>query len=132
MRAMKNINGPRGRGFTLIELLVVMAAVALLLGVAAPRYIEHVDRAREAALRSNLAALRDAIDRFQADRGAYPAKLQDLVDGRYLRAVPVDPFTERADSWLVVAPAGGSGGQVADVRSTAPGAGRDGKRYAEW
>lgn len=132
MRAMKNMNGPRGRGFTLIELLVVMAAVALLLGVAAPRYIEHVDRAREAALRSNLAALRDAIDRFQADRGNYPGKLQDLVDGRYLRAVPVDPFTERADSWLLIAPSGGSGAQVADIRSTAPGTGRDGKRYAEW
>ena len=45
-------------GFTLIEMLVVMAVVALLLSVAAPRYVEHVDRAREAALRSNLAAMR--------------------------------------------------------------------------
>jgi general secretion pathway protein G len=132
MQALKMMNRPSGRGFTLIELLVVLAAVALLLGVAAPRYVEHVDRAREAALRSNLAALRHAIDRFQADRGSYPAKLQDLVDHRYLRAVPIDPFTDRADTWVVIAPAGGPGPQVADVRSTAPGAGRDGKRYVEW
>lgn len=127
-----SFNGPRRRGFTLIELLVVLAAVALLLGIAAPRYVEHVDRAREAALRSNLAALRDAIDRFHVDRGNYPAKLQDLVEGRYLRAVPVDPFTERADSWTVIPPPGGSGALVADVRSTATGTGRDGKRYADW
>ncbi|HYE71057.1 MAG TPA: prepilin-type N-terminal cleavage/methylation domain-containing protein [Aquabacterium sp.] len=129
---MQRINRSPRRGFTLIELLVVLAAVALLLGVAAPRYVEHVDRAREAALRSNLAALRDAIDRFQADRGSYPNKLQDLVEGRYLRAVPIDPFTERADSWAVISPAGRSSAQVADVRSTASGTGRDGKRYAEW
>jgi general secretion pathway protein G len=126
------LNRQPRRGFTLIELLVVMAAVALLLGIVAPRYVEHVDRAREAALRSNLAALRDAIDRFQVDRGTYPTKLQDLVDGRYLRAVPVDPFTERADSWAVLPPSGGSAALVADVRSTASGTGRDGKRYADW
>lgn len=120
------------RGFTLIELLVVLAAIALLLSIAAPRYLEHVDRAREAALRSNLAALRDAIDRFQADRGAYPAKLQDLVDARYLRVVPLDPFTERADTWTTLPPANGNAAQVADVRSTAPGSGRDGRPYAAW
>ena len=50
------------RGFTLIELLVVMAALGLLLAISAPRYTEHVDRAREAVLRQNLASMRDAID----------------------------------------------------------------------
>jgi len=121
-----------GRGFSLIELLVVLAAIALLLGIAAPRYVEHVDRAREAALRANLAALRDAIDRYWADRGSYPASLHDLVTARYLRAVPPDPFTERADAWIVVPPQGATSGAVADVRSAAPGVGRDGKPYAAW
>lgn len=65
----------RARGFTLIELLVVLAAVALLLGLTLPRYIAHLDRAREAALRQNLATLRDAIDKFHADRERYPQGL---------------------------------------------------------
>lgn len=54
----------KARGFTVIELLVVLAAIALLVSVAAPSYVQHVDRAREAALRSDLAAMRDAIDKF--------------------------------------------------------------------
>lgn len=119
-------------GFTIIELLVVLAAIALLVGVAAPRYVQHVDRAREAALRNNLAALRDAIDKFHADRGKLPEKLDDLVQARYLRAVPVDPFTERADTWVLVAATSGSQGLVADVRSGASGTARDGKSYASW
>lgn len=123
----------RASGFTLIELLVVLAALAMLLGIAVPRYVEHVDRARETVLRQNLAALRDAIDKFNADRGRYPADLAELARERYLREVPRDPITERADSWLVVPPPQGSGaGQVYDVHSGAVGNGRDGRPYATW
>lgn len=122
------------RGFTLIELLVVMAALGLLLSLAAPRYFEHVDRARETVLRNNLAVMRQAIDRFRADRGRYPADLLELVSQRYIREVPLDPITERKDGWVTVVstsdPHAGSG--VADVRSAAPGIGRDGSRYAQW
>jgi prepilin-type N-terminal cleavage/methylation domain-containing protein len=49
------------RGFTLIELLVVMAIIALLASVAVPRYVDGVDRAREAALKLSLSSVRDAI-----------------------------------------------------------------------
>lgn len=124
--------GRTGGGFTLVELLVVMAALALLLSIAAPRYIEHVDRARESVLRTNLAAIRDALDKFQVDRGRYPDKLQELVDAHYLRVVPQDPYLERADAWQLVAPAGGATGGIADVRSSAPGKARDGSTYASW
>ena len=120
------------RGFTLIELLVVLAALALLLGIAVPRYVEHVDRARETVLRQNLAALRDSIDKFNADRGRYPADLVELARERYLREVPRDPLTDRSDSWIVVQPPQGAEGAVYDVHSGAPGQGRDGKPYATW
>ena len=115
------------RGFTIIELLVVLAAVALLLSIAAPRYVQHVDRAREAALRSSLAAVRDALDRYHADRARWPDRLEELVVGRYLRAVPVDPFTERSDAWQLVAPASGEPGLIYDLRSSATGQGSDGR-----
>lgn len=121
----------RLHGFTLIELLVVMAALGLLLSIAAPRYVEHVDRAREVVLKQNLAAMRDAIDKFHADRARYPKDLQELVQQRYLRHVPLDPMTDRSDAWVLLAPAGQQG-VVADVRSAAPGQAKDGTSYASW
>lgn len=119
-------------GFTLIELLVVLAVMALLLGVALPRYVAHVDRAREAVLRQNLLAMRDAIDKFYADRGRYPHELAELARERYLRQVPADPMTERSDTWIVAVPPAGTPGGVFDVHSGAPGTARDGKPYAAW
>lgn len=121
----------RSDGFTLIELLVVMAAMGLLLAVAAPRYVEHVDRSRETVLRHNLAGLREVVDKFYADRTRYPKDLQELVQERYLRQVPLDPVTDRADSWVLVPPPGAQSG-VFDVRSGAAGKARDGTPYASW
>ena len=124
----------RARGFTLIELLVVMAVVALLLAIAAPRYFGSVDNAKEVALKQNLATMRDAIDKVHGDRGVYPESLEALVEKRYLRAVPVDPITETAASWRVVAPPEQEKekGKVYDVKSGATGQGRDGTQFAEW
>jgi general secretion pathway protein G len=124
----------RRRGFTLIELIVVMAIVALLASIAAPRYMRSVDVARENALRSTLATLRDAIDQYAADRGHYPQALDELVQQRYLRQLPQDPFTTRNDSWVVVGPPLDSyvTGALADVRSGAAGRAGDGSLYADW
>jgi len=121
----------RTRGFTLIELLVVMAALGLLLSIVAPRYLNQVDRTRETVLKHNLVAMREAIDQFRADRGRYPAALQELVQARYLRELPQDPLTDRADTWVPVPPPGGEGA-VMDVRSGARGQARDGSSYASW
>jgi general secretion pathway protein G len=129
LRPTSNARGPAG--FTLIELLVVMAALGLLLALTAPRYAQHVDRAREAVLRQNLASLRDAIDKFYADRARYPATLDELVQLRYLRQVPLDPVTDRTDTWSAVPPPGQSTG-LADIHSGAPGMAADGTPYAKW
>lgn len=120
------------RGFTVIELIVVLAAISLLLSVVAPRYAQHLDRARDTALRHNLWQLRDAIDKFHADQSRYPAGVDELVARKYLRVVPVDPVTQRADSWKWRAPAEESGAGVAEVRSGAPGVAMDGSSYASW
>ena len=121
----------RPRGFTLIEMLVVMAIIGGLLALAAPRYFQHVDRAKETVLRSDLAGMRDALDKFFADTGRYPANLEELVTGRYLRKVPPDPITESTSSWRVVAPADPTLGGVYDVKSGADGVTRDGRPYGE-
>jgi len=119
-------------GFTVIELLVVLAALALLLSIAAPRYIDHLDHARTTALKQNLFQMRDALDKFHADQGRYPKALDELVQQRYLRAVPLDPLTQRVDSWVLVAPKDGDASVITDVRSGAVGRARDGSTYASW
>jgi len=119
------------RGFTLIELLVVLAIIATLLTLAAPRYFQPVERSKEAVLRENLATVRDAIDQFHADAGIWPPTLESLAEKRYVRAVPTDPITERADTWQLVAPPAGEAG-VYDIRSGAEGSGLDGRPYADW
>lgn len=119
------------RGFTILELLVVLAAIGLLLALAMPRYIAHVDHAREVALKHDLRAWREAIDRFHADLSRYPASLDELVARHYMRAIPADPITERRDTWVRVAPADGTA-VVVDVQSGAPGRAKDGTAYASW
>ncbi len=125
------------KGFTLIELLVVLAIIATLLTLAAPRYFQHVERAKEAVLRENLLNVRQAIDQYHADKGVWPATLQALVDERYLRALPIDPIIETHDAWLLEAPPEAAAGETADagvydLRSGAEGYASDGTPYAEW
>jgi general secretion pathway protein G len=126
------ITSGRQHGFTLIELVVVMAIIALLLTFALPRYFDGLDRAKEAALRQDLKTMRDAIEQFHADRGTYPNTLQDLVANRYLRAVPADPVTESAETWVITPPQEPGQGAVYDIRSGADGQSHDGTAYAEW
>lgn len=123
---------PRQRAFTLIELLVVMAIIATLLAIAAPRYFDSVDRAKEAALRTDLRVLREAIDKHRADTGQYPASIQRLVDLKYVRNVPADPVTDSATTWTLVPHPDGITPGVYDVRSGSPALSRDGTPYASW
>jgi general secretion pathway protein G len=122
----------RSLGFTLIELLVVMAILATLLSIAAPRYFESLDRAKETALRTDLRLLREAIDKHRADTGRFPESLRQLAEARYLRAVPVDPLTDLDSTWVTVAHPDGQTSGVYDVRSGAPGHARDGSAYGSW
>jgi len=104
-------------GFTMIELVIVMAMLGLLLSIALPQYMATLERGREQVLQQNIAAMREAIDKFYGDRGRYPDKLEDLVTQRYLRAIPNDPFTE-SPTWVIVSPKDSAKGGVIDVQST--------------
>jgi general secretion pathway protein G len=120
------------RGFTLIELLVVLAVLAVLASMVVPRYLDRVDDAREVVLKQNLIGMRTAIDQYYRDKGRYPETLAVLASERYIRAVPVDPLTARADTWTTVAPKGEGDKPVFDVHSGAPGQSKDGSPYASW
>jgi len=122
------------RGFTLIELIVVMAIVALLTSIAAPRYFGGLQKSKEAALRTSLNVMRDAIDHFAADKSRYPESLEELATAHYIREIPEDPMTGRRDQWVPIAPPpdAQAKGQLYDVRSGAAGRASDGRLFADW
>jgi general secretion pathway protein G len=122
----------RRRGFTLIELLVVLGIVALLLTLAVPRFFPSIDSARETILADNLRNTRAVIDQFYSDTGRYPDSLEQLVEKKYLRALPLDPVAESTASWIVVPPEDDSLGAVYTIKSGAPGNDRSGKPYLDW
>ena len=124
-------NNP-ARGFTLIELLVVLAIIATLLSIVAPRYIHQTDRAKEAALRENLSVMRRALDEYYGDTGQYPDKLTVLTEQHYLRAFPLDPVTNRADTWVPVTGTDNDEKTIVDVKSGAMGKALDGTDYSTW
>lgn len=117
-------------GFTLIELLVVLAIIALLLSLALPRYFNSIDSAKEVILAENLRVTRETIDKYYANTGSYPQSLDELVEKKYLRALPLDPITESSASWIIVPPDDPTKGGVYNVRSGAPGSTRAGKPYS--
>ena len=120
-------------GFTLIELMVVLTVLALLLTIAAPRYFQHIEHAKEATLKQDLAVMRDAIDKFHGDKGRYPDSLDELVSSRYIRNVPADPMTDSTSTWRVIPPTDTEAkGAVYDVKSGAEGKAAEGSPYGEW
>jgi len=124
-------------GFTLIELMVVMSLIVVLASVGLTLYANSVVRAKESVLKEDLFRMRDAIDQYYADKGRYPPTLADLVGEKYLRSIPVDPFTRSADTWRAVLsePEGGNATVepgVFDVRSGSDQKALDGTNYSDW
>ena len=125
------------QGFTLIELMIVMSLIVILAGIGLTLYGNSVTRAKEAALKEDLFRMRDAIDQYYADQNKYPASLEELVSAKYLRAVPVDPFTQSAETWTTTfsdADPSNPGAEpgISDVKSGAEQAAIDGTPYADW
>ena len=122
----------RGAGFTLIELLVVMSIIGVLLTIAVPRYFRTVQKSKETVLKHDLSVIRESIDKYYADLGQYPDALPALVDKRYIRSVPVDPFTKSADSWLMIASEDPDHPGVRDLHSGSPDIASDGSPFVSW
>ncbi len=124
-------------GFTLMELLVVLSLIVLLASIGLMGYSSSVQRGREAVLKEDLFRMRDAIDQFYVDKGKYPADLTELVTAQYLRAVPVDPMTQSAETWQLVPAEPDPNNPSADlgvynVKSGSDRIAMDGTPYADW
>jgi len=135
-------------GFTLIELIVVVTIIGILAAVAVSNVKWAQTKARESALRHDLFEMRKSIDDYYADKQKYPESLQTLHQEHYLRNIPKDPMTGKAD-WEEVqntpdpsdpnavptdpaASADNAAPGIYDVHSQAPGNGLDGTPYKSW
>ena len=132
-----SISNRKNTGFTLIELLVVMAIIATLMTLVTPQYFKQTERAKEVVLQHNLRGLREAIDQYRQDTAVGPQTLEDLVNRRYLRELPLDPITGRRDTWLTQEEGIQKDGDnddegIRDVHSGAEGNSANGTAYANW
>lgn len=157
---MRAYGSHRHRGFTLLEMIVTATVLIILASAVVPMAKNGLKRQRELELRRALREMRTAIDNYKAaaeqqrikapppEQMGYPENLDVLVDGvevtgratgklRFLRRVPVDPMTGKAEwglrstnddpkstSW--------GGGHVFDVYTTSQGVGMNGVPYKEW
>ncbi len=135
-------------GFTLIELIVVVTIIGILAAVAVSNVKWAQTKARESALRHDLFEMRKSIDDYYADKQKYPDSLQVLQQEHYLRNIPKDPMTNKAD-WEEVqntpdpsdpnavptdpaAQSEGAAPGIYDLHSQAAGNGLDGTSYKSW
>jgi general secretion pathway protein G len=125
------------KGFTLLELLIVMTIIAVLAAIAVPSYTNNVRRAKEATLKADLYEMRRAIDSYTVDKQKAPQSLDDLVQAGYLKSMPVDPFTNRSDTWVpaqddTLSSVDQTEPGIDDVHSGAQLVGSDGTSYSTW
>jgi general secretion pathway protein G len=136
-------------GFTLVELLVVIVILAVLAAIVVPKFLGAGERSREAALKSDLKVLRNAVALFYTDCKAYPSAMADLGataapaqgkdssgankaiaaadwNGPYVESVPTDPISGNAFNYSTTSPT------VGKVWSSASGTARDGSNYSDW
>ena len=146
-------------GMTLLELIITCAVLLVLSAAALPIAKYTIMRQKEAELRRDLLEMRDAIDRYKeaADRNqirvaigseGYPPDLETLATPiqlgssgdtkiRFLRKIPVDPLTGRADWGLRAVTddpdsTSWGGKNVFDVYSKSTATALNGTKYSDW
>ena len=99
-------------------------------------FVEHGVR-KEDVLKEDLYHMRTAIDQYTQDKNMAPQHLTELVSAGYLHAIPKDPFTNSASTWVEVREdklqtIGHSQPGISDVHSGSAQVSSEGTRYDIW
>jgi prepilin-type N-terminal cleavage/methylation domain-containing protein len=102
------------KGFTLIELVAVVVVLAILAGVALPKYFDYAAQAKVSACKGALGGVRAGVANFYANSAvagsaAYPTLVQLNTIGTVMQeAIPQNPYnnsnTVVAATWNAAAP----------------------------
>jgi len=126
---------PRFR-FTPLKLMTVIVIVASLISIGIPIYSRSIVRGKERVLKNNLFTLRMVIHEYTWDKQKAPLSLNDLVSDRYLRQIPVDPITGKADWKTIMENPSHTVNQsepgIVDLRSVSDKISREGTPYSAW
>ncbi|MCP3905444.1 MAG: prepilin-type N-terminal cleavage/methylation domain-containing protein [Planctomycetes bacterium] len=87
------------KGFTLVELMAVIVILAILAGVALPKYFDYAQQAKDASVKGTLGGVRAGCANFYANTAitgataAYPTLAQlETVGDVMQEAVPDNPY----------------------------------------
>jgi general secretion pathway protein G len=108
-----------------------VAAALLVLTIQFRPEKKSLTEFREATLRQDLQVMRTAIENYGLDKRECPRSLRGLVDAGYLRVVPIDPMTRKAD-WVAVPNGDQSVGAITDIHSASDRIGTNGLGYNRW
>ena len=95
-------SNPLGRAFTLIELIVVIVVLAILSGVAIPKYFDYASNAKQSATKGILGGVRSAVANFYANSAvqgtpAYPTLTQLQTVGTVMQEpMAASPYATNA------------------------------------
>lgn len=111
---------PLRGAFTLVELIAVIVVLAILAGVAIPKYMDYSASAKQSACQGVLGGARSAISNFYLNSAvtgtaAYPTLVQMQTVGTVLQEVlPANPYnnssTISAATWASTPPVSGVNG----------------------
>jgi prepilin-type N-terminal cleavage/methylation domain-containing protein len=114
---------PVARAFTLIELIAVIIVLAILSGIAIPKYIDYAAKAKESSCRGTLGGVRSAIANFYANSAvnnptpSWPTLVQIQTFGAtgvMQEVIPANPYlndaTIAAATWAATPPTSGTNG----------------------
>lgn len=125
MKRSRNVR----KGFTLIELIAVIVVLAVLAGVALPKYFDYAARAKMSSVKGTLGGVRAAIANFYANSAvngtaAYPTYAEITTLGTVLQEpIPENPYQSPASNeirdadgtWAATPPVSGTEGWAYDA-----------------